>query len=60
MEITGADEAQYWNDPEGISVEAYRSLGTDGLIGVFVPTSRDSYRCVDHTSYVHSDTGMSV
>ena len=60
MEITGAYEDQYWNDPKGISIEAYQSLGTDGLVGVFVPTSRDGYRCVDHTSYVHSDKEMSL
>ena len=60
MEITGADEDQYWNDPEEISIEAYRALGTDGLLDVFVPTARNSYRCVDHTTYAHSDTGKSL
>ena len=25
-----------------------------------MPTSRDSYRCVDHTSYAHSDKGTSL
>jgi len=60
MELTGADEDQYWGDPEGVSIDAYRVLGVDGLIGVFVPTARDSYRCVDHTSYAHSHTGMSL
>lgn len=60
MEITGADESQYWSDPEGVSIEGYRALGTDGLIGLFVPVSHGGYRCVDHTSYTHSGTGMSL
>ena len=60
MEITGANEDQYWDDPKGVSVEAYRSLGTDGLIDVFVPISRGAYRCVDETNYRRSDTGVSL
>ncbi|TVQ40905.1 MAG: hypothetical protein EA384_01730 [Spirochaetaceae bacterium] len=60
MQITGVDEDAYWNDPQGISLRAYQSLGTDGLVGVFVPTSRDGYRCVDHTNYARSDKGASL
>lgn len=60
MAITGATADQYWDDPNNVSLEAYKSLGMDGLIGVFVPTARDSYRCVDHTSYAHSDKGRSL
>ncbi len=60
MEITGVDENTYWDDPQGMSIQAYQSLGTDGLVDVFVPTSRDSYRCVDHTSYAHADKGTSL
>ena len=60
MEITGTTEDEYWDDPRGVSIRAYEILGADGLIGVFVPTTRGSYRCVDHTSYAHSDKGMSL
>lgn len=60
MAIAGASEDEYWSDPQGVSIRAYRSLGTDGLIDVFVPTSRGSYRCVDHASYVHAATNMSL
>lgn len=60
MEVTGVNEDAYWDDPQGVSIQAYQSLGTDGLLDVFVPISRDSYRCVDHTSYPRSDTGMSL
>ena len=60
MEITGASEDEYWNDPKGVSVQAYRALGTDGLIDVFVPSSRDSYRCVDSTNYAHAVTETSL
>ncbi|MFH1569960.1 MAG: hypothetical protein ABIL09_18350 [Gemmatimonadota bacterium] len=58
--LAGADLDQYWQDPQGVSTAAYRALGVDGLLGIFVPTARDSYRCVDHTSYVHGDAGVSV
>jgi hypothetical protein len=58
MTLTGADADEYWDDPVSVSIDAYRVLGMDGLIGVFVPKARDSYRCVDHTSYAHSATGM--
>jgi hypothetical protein len=60
MKITGVDEDAYWNDPEGVSIQAYQELGTDGLVDLFVPTSRDSYRCVDHNTYAHSDRGMTM
>lgn len=60
MEITGADEDQYWNDPIGVSIQAYRALGTDGLLDVFVPVSRDTYRGVDQTSYAHAVTNQSL
>ncbi len=60
MAITGADADQYWKDSWGVSIEAYKTLGTDGLIDMFVPAARDSYRCVDDTSYVHSDKGMTL
>jgi hypothetical protein len=60
MEIAGASEDEYWKDPRGVSLQAYRSLGTDGLLDVFVPSSRDSYRCVDQTSYAHASTGASL
>ncbi len=60
MEITGVDEKTYWENPQSVSIQAYQSLGTDGLVDVFVPTSRDTYRCVDHTTYAHSDKGMTL
>lgn len=60
MAIAGADADRYWSDPVGVSLEAYRILGTDGLVTVFVPAARDSYRCVDAASYAHSDKGMSL
>jgi hypothetical protein len=60
MALTGTDEDAYWDDPQGVSLAAYRALGTDGLIGVFVPKSRGAYRCVDHESYKRADTGKSL
>ena len=60
MEITGVDEDTYWDDPEGVSIAAYQSLGSDGLVTIFVPTSRDGYRCVDDDNYLRGDTGTSL
>ncbi|MCL5271439.1 MAG: hypothetical protein M1457_13015 [bacterium] len=60
MEITGADETQYWDDPQGVSLAAYRALGMDGLLGLFVPKERGGYRGIDHNTYLRTDTGMSL
>jgi len=60
MALTGADADAYWADPVQVSIEAYQKLGTDGLIGVFVPRTRGDFRCVDHDSYQRADTGMSL
>lgn len=49
MALTGRSEEAYWADPVAVTVEAYRKLDHDGLIGVFVPR-RGGYRCVDHES----------
>lgn len=60
MALTGADEAAYWADPVGVSIAAYRKLGTDGLIGVFVPRGRDDFRCVDHETYQKAGSPLSL
>jgi len=58
--LTGATREQYWADPIGLSIRAYDVLGTDGLADVFVPQSKDDFRCVDRESYVHASTDCSV
>jgi len=60
MEITGTTAEEYWRDPVGISIKAYDNLGTDGLIGVFVPRNRDDFRCVDSNSYSRAVINMSL
>jgi len=60
MKITGVDAEAYWADPEGVSFEAYKRLGTDGLVSCFVPRGREDFRCVDHESYSRADRGRSV
>ena len=50
----------YWADPVAVSIRAYRALGTDGLIGVFVPLRRTDFRCVDASSYAHAQGSMSI
>ncbi|MGQ9683781.1 MAG: hypothetical protein ACUVX9_14695 [Anaerolineae bacterium] len=58
--LAGATMAEYWADPEGISIRAYRVLHVDGLIGIFVPKSDADFRCVDVNSYLHADKGLSL
>ena len=58
--ICGVDLDAYWKDPVAYSVAAYRRLGSDGLIDVFVPKSRDDFRCVDADTYQHAVSAMSL
>lgn len=60
MKIAEATSEEYWADPVGVSIRAYDHLDTDGLIGVFVPRHRDDFRCVDHNSYAHAVSGLSL
>jgi hypothetical protein len=48
--LAGCTEDEYWSDPFRWSLAAERALGSDGVIDVFTPIARGSYRCVDdHT-----------
>jgi len=40
QEILGIGEAEFWGDPESSAVEAYKCLGVDGLIDLFIPPHR--------------------
>lgn len=46
--LSGRSEEEYWADPFGVSLDAYRRLDVDGLVGVFIPAARGAYRCVTH------------
>ena len=46
--LAGCSEDEYWSDPFHWGLEAERVLGSDGVITVFRPVSRGSYRIVDH------------
>ena len=59
-EVAGVTLEAYWEAPEPVSIEAYRRLGMDGLIGVFVPPNREDFRCVDASSYAHAQGDMSL
>ena len=48
MALTGASEDEYWADPFAAGLEAERRLGSDGVIGIFVPKNRGGYRHMDH------------
>ncbi len=58
--LAGAGLAEYWADPVGVSIRAYRELGSDGLIGIFVPKSPSDFRCVDVNSYLHARPDLSL
>ena len=59
-ELAGVDIETYWSDPIPISINAYRKLGSDGLIGVFVPKHRSDFRCVDHETYQHAKSKLTL
>ncbi len=44
QEILGIGEAEFWGDPESSAVEAYKCLGVDGLIDLFIPPTQDRFR----------------
>jgi hypothetical protein len=58
--LTGMSEDQYWENPTEISAQAYKKLGVDGLIDIFVPRGGDGYRNVNHDKYAHADKGISL
>jgi len=60
MKLAGVDDGAYWEDPVSVSLDAYRELGSDGLIGVFVPRHREDFRCVDHETYQKAVGDMSL
>ena len=45
--LTGCSEDEYRDDPFGWGLAAERTLGSDGVIGIFQPVARGGYRCVD-------------
>jgi hypothetical protein len=47
QKLSGCSEDDYWADPFHWGMEAERALGSDGVIGIFVPVTRGAYRCVD-------------
>ncbi|MFW6189301.1 MAG: hypothetical protein ACOC7T_02620 [Planctomycetota bacterium] len=60
MVLAGASEREYRQNPRQVSIRAYRELGSDGLIGVFVPRGADDFRCVDHETYQKARTDLSL
>ena len=46
--LAGCTSEEYWADPLHWAVRAEQVLGSDGLVDIFVPVSRDEYRCVNH------------
>ena len=58
--LAQVDLETYWRDPVAASIAAYRRLGSDGLIDLFVPRRRDDFRCVDADTYVGAHNGLSL
>jgi hypothetical protein len=45
--LTGCSAEEYWDNPKYWEVAAERVLGSDGLVDIFVPISREEFRCVN-------------
>ena len=60
MTLAGVDAATYWRDPVSVSIRAYRKLGSDGLVSVFVPKQKDDFRCVDSDTYQSATRNMTL
>ncbi|MFH1084936.1 MAG: hypothetical protein V1772_04155 [Chloroflexota bacterium] len=58
--IVGVGLDAYWADPLGVSIRAYHTLGTDGLIDCFVPKHPTDFRCVDGDSYIHARPDLTL
>jgi len=58
--LAGVSEDEYWERPQEVSLEAHDRLGSDGLIGAFVPRRNDGYRCVDAATFVQERSRMSL
>lgn len=58
--LAGASEEQYWADPIGTSLRAYRRLGVDGLIGIAVPKTREDFRIVDASTYARARPDLTL
>ena len=59
-QLAGVDLDTYWNDPISVSIAVYEKLGTDGLMGIYVPRRRGDFRAVDESSYRKADKGISL
>ena len=59
-EVAQVSLDEYWEDPFNVSVRAYEILGMDGLVSLFVPASREDFRCVNIDSYAHAKSEMSL
>ena len=60
MTLAGVDAATYWRDPVSVSIRAYRKLGSDGLVDIFVPKREDDFRCVDSDTYQSATRNMTL
>ena len=58
--LCGIDLDTYWSDPKKHSIQAYKNLGVDGLIDIYVPQSKDDYRIVDAGNFRKADMGLDL
>jgi len=58
--ITGKDIEQYWEDPMQSAIDAYKMLGTDALVHVFIPISRTDFRGYDKDTYAKAERGYEL
>ena len=58
--ITRKTLTEYWGDPLNTTIEAYKILGADGLVDVYVPKHNSDFRFIDKEDYWHTESPFSI
>jgi len=58
--LADATADEYWDDPEKVSIRAYKELGSDGLIDLYMQKKPGEYRFVDNHSFWRAVTHLSL
>lgn len=58
--LSGASMEEYWRDPKAVSITAYKNLGTDGLVDLYVPANKNDFRFIDEHTYSNATQNLSI
>jgi len=59
IQIAGSTTDEYNHNPQEVAIKAYKALGIDALIDIFVTKSTEDYRHTDIHTYAKADKGIS-